>query len=124
MGETKMKNMIVLRNLPSNVIEEAFVIVKSAKKAKDLERIEKKEESKKTVNHAKNKEKTNEKSNKNNYIIKEAEIVISSYIESLELKEKKISTMNKKDNKNTKLKIYSCLTTIIILVQILITYLR
>ena len=35
-----MKNVVVLRNLPSNLIEEAFVVVKSKKIAKSLERID------------------------------------------------------------------------------------
>ena len=34
-----MKNVVVLRNLPSNLIEEDFVVVKSKKIAKSLERI-------------------------------------------------------------------------------------
>ena len=40
MEKCKMKNVVVLRNLPSNLIEEAFVVVKSKKIAKSLERID------------------------------------------------------------------------------------
>ena len=36
-----MKNMVVLKNLPSNLVEEAIVILKSSKKVKKLEKIEK-----------------------------------------------------------------------------------
>ena len=35
-----MKNVVVLRNLPSNLIEEAFVVVKSRKVARSLEYID------------------------------------------------------------------------------------
>ena len=35
-----MKNMIILKNLPSNLVEEAIVILKSSKKVKKLEKIE------------------------------------------------------------------------------------
>ena len=121
MKETKMKNMIVLKNLPSNVIEEAFVIVKSTKKAKNLQDVEKKEQNKRTID---NKKINDESSNYNSYIVKEAEVVISNYIESLEIKDKKNSSLKINNKNNIKLKIYSCLTTIIIFTQILITYFR
>ena len=41
METSKMKNMVVLKNLPSNLVEEAIVILKSSKKVKKLEKIEK-----------------------------------------------------------------------------------
>ena len=41
MEESKLKNMVVLKNLPSNLIEEAIVILKSNKKVKKLEKIDK-----------------------------------------------------------------------------------
>lgn len=42
METSNMKNMVVLKNLPSNLVEEAIVILKSSKKVKKLEKIEKK----------------------------------------------------------------------------------
>ena len=113
MEETKMKNMIVLKNLPSNLIEEAFVIIKSTKKLKKLEKIEKKYEKKLKKDLEKDINKNKEQDNK--YIIKEAEIVISSYIESLEKEEDKIK--NKSNQKYKRLKIYSGITTAIIIMQ-------
>ena len=41
METSNMKNMVVLKNLPSNLVEEAIVILKSSKKVKKLEKIEK-----------------------------------------------------------------------------------
>ena len=41
METSNMKNMVVLRNLPSNLVEEAIVILKSSKKVRKLEKIEK-----------------------------------------------------------------------------------
>ena len=41
MKESNLKNIVVLKNLPSNFIEEAFVILKSNKDARKLEKIEK-----------------------------------------------------------------------------------
>lgn len=42
METSNMKNMVVLKNLPSNLVEEAIVILKSSKKVRKLEKIEKK----------------------------------------------------------------------------------
>ena len=46
MRESNLKNIVVLKNLPSNFIEEAFVILKSNKAAMKLEKIEKNKKSK------------------------------------------------------------------------------
>ena len=46
MNSNQMKNMIVLKNLPSNLIDEAFIILKNNKKIKSLERIENKKTNK------------------------------------------------------------------------------
>lgn len=42
METSNMKNMVILKNLPSNLVEEAIVILKSSKKVRKLEKIEKK----------------------------------------------------------------------------------
>ena len=42
MQNSNMKNIVVLKNLPSNLVDEAIVILKSKKTAKRLEVIEKK----------------------------------------------------------------------------------
>lgn len=71
-----MKNIVVLKNLPSNLIEEAIVILKTNKKVKKLEYIEQKKE-----NEIVNKKKQN---NPKEYMIKEAEFVIHNYISNIE----------------------------------------
>lgn len=107
MEKSQMKNIVVLKNLPSNLIEGAFVIVKSNKIAKQLEYVDKKEKAEKTT------QKTND------YIIREAESVISSYISKIEKKEKKPENQ-KINQKYQKLKIYSIIVTIgVILLGIL-----
>ena len=40
MDTEKMKNMVVLRNLPSNIVDEAIVILKPNIKLKSLDKIE------------------------------------------------------------------------------------
>ena len=37
MNPNQMKNMIVLKNIPSNIVEEAIIILKNNKKIKSLE---------------------------------------------------------------------------------------
>ena len=74
----KMRNIIVLKNLPSNLVEEAFVIVKNTKMAKQLQKGEGKKEKK-------------EDKNVKNSIVKEAEMVISNYLQEVEKEKNKTS---------------------------------
>ena len=90
-----MKNIIILKNLPSNIIDEAIVILKQNKKIKKPQLIE---------NMAKKNLNNNEKNQtKDDFAIKEAECVISDFISKIEnqdLKcEKKISTLKEKYRK-------------------------
>ena len=80
MDASKMKNMIILKNLPSNLVEEAIVVLKENKKVKKYQYVD--NERKKNNNNTKNENKTNS----SDYIIKEAENVISQYISKLEMK--------------------------------------
>ena len=94
MDASKMKNMIIIKNLPSNIIDEAFIVLKSNKKIKALERIEKEKE--------KNIQKKN---NTRDYITKEAEMVISNYLSDIENSKKiKSQTMKQLEKKYKRLK--------------------
>ena len=117
MEESKLKNMVVLKNLPSNIIEEAIVILKTNKKVKKLEKIdkEKRNEIRKT--------KTNK--NKKEFLVKEAEMIISSYISKIE--ENKQNTQKNKIEQNKKvrrLKNYAYISSIIIFIQALLLIVR
>lgn len=91
---SNMKNMIVLKNLPSNTIEEAIVILKENKKIKNYkymkekckeENIKNKDRYVHNVNNTSGKlDKNVNKKNEKDYILKEAEMIISSYITKLE----------------------------------------
>lgn len=106
---SNMKNMLVLRNLPSNLIDEAIVVLKSNKSAKKLEHIE----SNPKANYKKS-------SNTQDYLVKEAECVISNYISNIEKnKENKKVNINI-NNKYKKLKIYSICVTIMLILSIII----
>ena len=101
MERNQMKNIVVLKNLPSNLVEEAIVILKSKKNAKKLEYIDK-------LDNIKNKD-NNE--NKENYIIREAESVITNYINIMEKKDKKENSVEA-NKKYRNLKIYSIIVTV------------
>lgn len=68
-----MKNIVVLKNLPSNMIEEAFVVLKENKKVQKCQVIDIKN----------NKKENDEKKEDNKYIIKEAEMLVDKYTEEL-----------------------------------------
>lgn len=108
METSKMKNMVVLKNLPSNLVEEAIVILKSNKKAKKLEKIDKKNKNEKSIETRKGKD----------YILKEAEMLVSSYISKLENNEKqKQYKINQSNKKYIKLKKYAIFSSMIIILQ-------
>lgn len=102
MQDSNLKNIVVLKNLPSNLVDEAIVILKSKKTAKRLEFIEKK--SNITYNRT--------KENKD-YVIREAESVISNYISKLEKNNRK-KTDNNIETKYKKIKLYSIFVSIIL----------
>ena len=85
MDESKMKNIVVLKQLPSNIIEEAFVVLKDNIKVKDI-----KYSNNKFANSPEKSE------NKNDYIVKEAELVVEDYICKVEEKEEKYLSNGKK----------------------------
>ncbi len=114
MGEIKKQNTIVLRNLPSNLIEEATIVFKNKKTVREIEKAEKerkKQES--TIIPVKNKE-----GKRQSYAIKEAEMVIIDYVSGIEEKRKNINLRNNRVNKKYKrLKIYSIATTALFLLE-------
>lgn len=111
METSNMKNMVVLKNLPSNLVEEAIVILKSSKKVKKLEKIEK--------NSKINKKEIDKK--EKDYVLKEAEMLISSYISKLENNHQQRQYKNGKMNQKYKrLKKYAYLSSIIIVIQAII----
>lgn len=82
MNISNMKNIVILKNLPSNIVEEAFVVLKENKKAKKYQYIDNKNVKNENRNTSKNRN-CYEK-NQNEYILKEAEMVIDNYLSNLE----------------------------------------
>ena len=112
MDTNTMKNMIVLKNLPSNMVDTAFIVFKDNVKVHKIQGIDKN----KTL------EKKDDTKSKE-YMVKEAEIIIEDYISKLEKKEYELGSGNKKLNKKYKrlkaltifLAIFSALSLFLIL---------
>lgn len=110
MGINNYRNMVILKNLPSNLIEEAFVVLKQNQKVKKLEYIENKFEEELFSNE-------NSRKNEDEYIIKEAELLISNYITKLEnedFKGNKEKGSIEKKYKNLKKVVFTLIGVIII----------
>lgn len=108
--EDKMKNIVVLKNLPSNIVEEAIVILKGNKKQIKCTKKSIKDNSSKGQKLYVDKPK--------DYIVKEAQMVISNYISNIE-NQKLIK--NKRDNKKIEKKYKRLkITTIIMFVALII----
>lgn len=105
MDVSKMKNMVVLKNLPSNIVDEAFVVLKTNKKVKKLEKIE---------NH---KNKINQEENKKDkeYVLKEAEMLVNDYISKIENKQNK--KIKKTQNNTKKIKIWAYISTLVAVLE-------
>lgn len=88
MEKENMKNMVILKDLPSNIAEEAIVILKPNIKLKSLNLAETKKENKKT--------KSSSKANTKKYIVNEAEMIINNYLSSMETQKKNNLKVNKK----------------------------
>lgn len=89
MEQNLMKNMIILKDLPSNIIQEAYVVFKDNVK---IHKVLNKDKKIKQESMQNDKEKNKSKE----YIVKEAEMVIQDYIYKIEKKEYDIGKNNKK----------------------------
>ena len=76
MQQGNFKNTVVLKNIPSNLIEEAIIVFKENKKAWKLQKIE----------NGKNAIENTTKPIKKDYIVKEAELIVNQYIDGMEYK--------------------------------------
>lgn len=105
MNNLDMKNIIVLKDLPSNIIDEAIVILKDNK----IKRTDKSED---LNNHM------------NTSIINEAQNVISEYIERLEKPKRERQNEKKLLLKYKKLKIFCILLSSMMLLSFIINFIK
>lgn len=112
METLNMKNMIVIRNLPSNMIEEAFVIMKPNMKIKQ-NKVAKKMDDKNKKSLIKDEK---------DYIIKEAELLLEDYAKNMEKDTNGIyaqSNLNKKYRRLKKITTLLAFTSTILLMMLL-----
>ena len=109
--EIDFKNTVVLKDLPSNIVKEAYVVFKSSKMARKIQKINKENQ-------------VSEKDKENRYAIKEAELLILEYTRKMDRidKNKKEIIANAKINK--KLKKYAYIASIIIFIQFILLLIK
>lgn len=115
MEQNNLKNIIVLKDLPSNIVEEAIVILKTNKKAKRVQKIEKSKKSEEKVKKLK----------QSDYILKEAEMLISNYITGIEEQKNTKTEGNKKvEIKYRRIKNYAYIASFILIIESLILFMK
>ena len=103
MSNNNLKNIVVLKNLPSNIVDEAIVILKSNQNAKKFQFAEK-SFGYENANIDK----------KSDYVIKEAENIIANYISRIEKNKMTKKSNNNIEIKYKKIKAYSVFVSIIL----------
>ncbi len=102
--DSNLKNMIVLKGLPSNIIDEAIIVLKENVNVKELEK----------QKNGKSKNVDAEKGGRDKYVVKEAEMLVNNYVSKLEKKE------NVSKNKNERyMKKIVYLTSIISVIELI-----
>ena len=129
MNKENTKNVIILKNLPSNLVDEAIIVVKDKKKIENYMKNAEIGEYKDVTNCRKAnngviygdmkaeslKKIENVKKEERKYVIKEAEIVVSNYIKRIEenIADRKIDRLKKSYKKMKKLNVFLAMTTVI-----------
>ena len=107
METSNLKNTVILKSIPSNIIEEAIIVLKKNIKVKEYEIKSK-----------------NEKSEKGNYIIKEAEMIINNYCNKIENEQKKEKQKKEVEKKYSKAKRWLIISSIIAIIEMIIIIIK
>ena len=113
MERGNFKNTIVLKNIPSNIIEEAIIVFKENKNAWKLEKIE----------NRKNAIDASLKPIKKEYVVKEAELIVSEYIKDIRNEDRQKNIMHS-NVKYKRLKRYAYFTTFLLLLQMIMSFIN
>ena len=99
-----MRNIVILKDLPSNLVEEAFVVFKENQKINRPEYVEKSSE--KFSGEI-------DRGNDEDYVVKEAELLVSNYISKIEKQDfNNIKSDSVLEKKYKKLKCFSAILLI------------
>lgn len=103
MDKTNMKNIIIVKNLPSNLVDEAIIVIKDKKKFDEIND----NQNGKIVKGYMNEDDFNKikqvKKDCRTYVVKEAEMVVNDYFEKIE-ENKNYKTKRKIEQNYKKLK--------------------
>ena len=102
MSINSVKNMVVLKNLPSNLVEEAIVILKSNAKVKNAE----------IIDNSKSFGGSNNKEENKDYVLKEAQMLVNDYVSKIEDNKKPVKKVNVK-----RLKAFAYISTIVAIIE-------
>lgn len=92
MNMSDMKNIVILKDLPSNLVDEAIVFLKQNQKIKKPEYIENTEKFKES----------NKEEKSGDFLANEAKLVIADYILKIEKENNRTKNNNKKTDKKYK----------------------
>ena len=104
METSNLKNTVILKSVPSNIIEEAIIVLKKGIKIKECQ----------MQNNAE----------KNDHIIKEAEMIINEYCERVENSKKKDKLIKKIQRKYAKAKKILIIASIISVIEMIIIFIK
>lgn len=111
MNMSDMKNIVILKDLPSNLVEEAIVFLKQNQKIKKPEYIENTEKFKENRQIEKSKD----------FLANEAKLVIADYILKIEKENSKTKNVDKKvDKKYKRLKSINFMLIVALLLSFLV----
>ena len=114
MNISNMKNIVVLKNLPSNLVEEAIVVLKENKKVHKYQVIDINKKDNKKIEKEMNQE----------YVIREAELLVETYIKDLESRSSKnkntIKNLEKKYKKSIILNFFLGFSLFLVIIGLLI----
>lgn len=113
MKSSDMKNMVVLKNLPSNMIEEAIVIFKENQRIKEREFVEKSNKNNNSIEM---------QTKSKDFILKEAEQLVTDYIKKIENKKKDSKIEKTIISKYKILKYYSIISTVLFVISLIFNF--
>lgn len=114
MDISQMKNIIVLKDLPSNIVDEAIVILKNNTNVKRKEKVENRNSNKLEENSVENYE----------LVIKEAEYIIQNYIKNIENPTEPKNNIQNMNIKYKKLQISSLLLGITTIISLIVSIIK
>ena len=106
MESSDMKNMVVIKNLPSNMVEEAIIIFKERE----------------LIERGCNINSSETQTKSRDYILKEAEMLVTDYIKKIENNKKRPNANKDILLKYKLLKLYSVLSSVMIIVCLIIKF--